>query len=64
MKQVHQWCDELLPGDMFVFNCESALPQKQFRIWERWLSKKESGYTWVSNPELLSFYFYKHVNLE
>jgi hypothetical protein len=43
MKQVHQWCDELLPGDMFVFNCESALPQKQFRVWERWLSKKESG---------------------
>jgi hypothetical protein len=64
MEQVHIWCDELVKGDMFVFNCESAEPQKQFRVWGKWLSKKERGYTWVSNKELLSFYFYKHVNLE
>ena len=64
MDQVHIWCDELVNGDMFVFNCESADPQKQFRVWGRWLNKKERGYTWVENKELLSFYFYKHVNLE
>jgi hypothetical protein len=51
-------------GDMFVFNCESAEPQKQFQVWGKWLSRKEKGYTWVSNPELLSFYFYKHRDLE
>ena len=64
MEQVHAWCDELNNGDMFVFNCESAEPQKQFRVWGKWLSRKEHGYTWVPNKELLSFYFYKHVNLE
>ena len=64
MKQVHAWCDELNNGDMFVFNCESAEPQKQFRVWGKWLSKKEHAYTWIPNEELLSFYFYKHVNLE
>lgn len=64
MKQVHAWCDELANGDMFVFNCESAAPQKQFDVWGRWLNRKEKGYTWVANKELLSFYFYKHVNLE
>jgi hypothetical protein len=51
-------------GDMFVFNCESAEPQKQFQVWGKWLSRKEKGYTWVSNKELLSFYFYKHGDLE
>ena len=64
MEQVHAWCDELTNGDMFVFNCESAEPQKQFRVWGKWLSRKEHGYTWVPNKELLSFYFYKCVNLE
>ena len=64
MEQVHAWCDELNNGDMFVFNCESAEPQKQFRVWGKWLSRKEHGYKWVPNKELLSFYFYKHVNLE
>lgn len=64
MAQVHKWCDELPVGDMFVFNCESAEPQKQFQVWGKWLSRKEKGYTWVSNKELLSFYFYKHRDLE
>ena len=64
MEQVHAWCDELNNGDMFVFNCESAEPQKQFRVWGKWLSRKEHGYKWVPNKELLSFYFYKCVNLE
>ena len=64
MEQVHAWCDELTNGDMFVFNCESAEPQKQFRVWGKWLSRKEHGYKWVPNKELLSFYFYKCVNLE
>lgn len=64
MKQVHDWCDKLDNGDMFVFNCESAEPQKQFNIWGKWLNRKEKEYTWVANKELLSFYFYKHMNLE
>jgi hypothetical protein len=64
MAQVRKWCDELPVGDMFVFNCESAEPQKQFQVWGKWLSRKEKGYTWVSNEELLSFYFYKHRDLE
>lgn len=64
MAQVRKWCDELPGGDMFAFNCESAEPQKQFQVWGKWLSRKEKGYTWVSNEELLSFYFYKHRDLE
>jgi len=64
LAQVYSWCDELNTGDMIVFNCESAEPQKQFQVWGKWLSRKEKGYTWVSNKELLSFYFYKHRDLE
>lgn len=64
LDQVYRWCDELIPGDMIVFNCESAAPCRQFKIWGKWLKRKEQQYPWVSNPELLCFYFYKHVNLE
>jgi hypothetical protein len=64
IQQIRQWCNELPDGDIIGFVCESALPEKQFRVWEKWLKIKESPYGWESNPELLSFYFYKHVNLE
>ena len=46
MEQVHTWCDELANGDMFVFNCESAAPQKQFDVW---LIAKESA--WLHTEE-------------
>jgi hypothetical protein len=62
--QVYLWCDEIDVGDMIMFNCESAAPQRQFRVWGNWLKRKEHQYPWVSNPELLSFYFYKHRDLE
>jgi hypothetical protein len=64
LDQVYSWCDELNTGDMIVFNCESAAPQRQFKVWGKWLKRKEHQYPWISNPELLSFYFYKHRDLE
>jgi hypothetical protein len=64
LDQVYRWCDALVPGDMIVFNCESAAPHRQFKVWGKWLKRKEQQYYWVSNPELLSFYFYRHVDLE
>ena len=64
MHQIHAWCDQLIPGDMVVFNCESAKPEKQFRAWGKWLTTKDSKCKWISNPKFLSFYFYKHMNLE
>lgn len=59
MQQVRKWCDELLPGDMLAFRCESAEPKKQFRVWGRWLLNKEKNYKWVPDESFLSFYFHK-----
>ncbi|MCJ7714393.1 hypothetical protein MUO66_08055 [Candidatus Bathyarchaeota archaeon] len=64
LNQVYRWCDALIPGDMIVLHCESAEPYRQFKAWGKWFKRKEQQYPWVSNPEFLSFYFYKHVNLE
>lgn len=61
---VRQWCDDLAPGDLIAFRCESANPDKQYYVWGRWLLKKESKYKWVSNPELKCFTFYKKTYVE
>lgn len=41
VRQVRIWADELKPGDMLVINCDSALPEKQFRVWKKWFEKHE-----------------------
>jgi hypothetical protein len=64
LDQVYKWCDELRPGDMIVLNCESVASHRQFKVWGKWFKRKEQQYRWVPNEEFLSFYFYKHVNLE
>lgn len=59
MQQVRKWCDELEPGEMLAFKCESAEPEKQFRVWGKWLLNKEKHHKWIPDESFLSFYFYK-----
>jgi hypothetical protein len=61
---LRQWCDELEPGDMIAFRCESAYPDKQYRVWGKWLERKDSKYQWVGNPELKCYTFYKQRYVE
>lgn len=64
VKTLRQWCDELLPGDMIALKCESALADKQYKIYSKWADKKESVYEWKKNNELKCFTFYKKINVE
>jgi hypothetical protein len=64
MPFVRQWCDELAPGDMIAVRCESALPDKQYAVWGKWFSRKETKHGWKANPELKCFTFYKQRNVE
>jgi hypothetical protein len=61
---LRQWCEELDPGDMIAFRCESADPDKQYRVWGKWLERKDSKYEWMGNPELKCYTFYKQRYVE
>lgn len=58
IRQVRQWIEELPKGESISMRCESAVPEKQFRIWSKWFKKHESS-TWEISTQHKSFFFYK-----
>jgi len=58
IRQVRQWVEELPKGESISMRCESAVPEKQFRIWSKWFKKHESS-TWEISTQHKSFFFYK-----
>jgi len=58
IRQVRQWVKDLPPGDSICMRCESALPDKQFRVWKKWFTKHEDV-KWEISEEHKSFFFYK-----
>jgi len=63
IRQVRQWVDELPAGDMIALRCESALPDKQFRVWKKWFAKHED-IRWEIKEEFKAFWFYKSSPIE
>ncbi len=61
--QVRKWVEELPEGDMLTLRCESAEPEKQFRVWKKWFSKYEDS-RWEIKEEFKSFWFYKRTSVE
>lgn len=58
IRQVRQWIEELPEGDSICMRCESAVPNKQFRVWKKWFTKHEDV-RWEISEEHKSFFFYK-----
>jgi len=58
IQQVRQWMEELPPGDSITLRCESAKPDKQFRVWKKWFQRWEDA-GWDINEEFKSFFYYK-----
>lgn len=56
--KLRDWVQELMPGDSITLRCESANPDKQFRVWKKWFERKESA-EWDINEEFKSFFYYK-----
>jgi len=56
--QLRSWVNNLLPGDSLIMRCESANPDKQFRVWRKWFQRKEAA-EWDINDEFKSFFYYK-----
>ena len=56
--KLRDWVQELLPGDSIALRCESAKPDKQFRVWKKWFQRKEVA-GWDINEEFKSFFYYK-----
>lgn len=58
IRQVRQWVEELPKGESISMRCESAVPEKQFRIWSKWFKNHESS-AWEISTQHKSFFFYK-----
>ena len=54
----------LIPqGDSVFFICESAKPDKQFRVWKKWFLKHENN-QWEFDEKNKGFFFYRSKDLE
>ena len=58
IQQVRRWVQELPPGNSITLRCESAKPDKQFRVWKKWFQRWEDK-KWDINEEFKSFFYYK-----
>lgn len=63
IRQLRQWITEIPGGDSICMRCESALPDKQFRVWKRWFKTHEDP-RWLISDEHKSFFFYKPKVIE
>jgi hypothetical protein len=63
IRQVRKWVEELPAGDMIALRCESALPDKQFRVWKKWFTKHED-LRWEVKEEFKAFWLYKSSPIE
>jgi len=63
IRQVRKWMKEIPEGDSICMRCESALPEKQFRVWSKWF-KKHEDLTWEISREHKSFFFYRSPSIE
>ena len=63
IQQVRRWVQELPPGDSITLRCESAKPDKLFRVWKKWFQRWEDK-RWDINEEFKSFFYYKKTLIE
>jgi len=64
IRALHQWIDYIPPGDSVVFRCEAAMPDKQFRVWKKWILRHNYYLQPDIDEELKSFFFYKPRGIE
>jgi hypothetical protein len=64
IRALHEWLDYIPPGDSVVFRCEAAMPDKQFRVWKKWILRHNYYLKPDIDEELKSFFFYKPREIE
>ena len=64
VRQLCTWLDVIPEGDMIVFICESAEPERQMRVWKKWILRHNADLLPSIDEETKSFYIYKPMSLE
>lgn len=64
VRHLQLWLNSIPEGDMLVFRCESAKPEKQMKVWNKWISKHHPDIIYSVDENLKSFYFYKSHTIE
>ena len=60
MRMVRQWYQEIPAGDSIAIRCESEDPERQFRVWRKWLETRENP-GWEISETHHSFFLYKRL---
>ena len=58
MHKIREWMKEIPVGDSITLRCESALSDKQFKIYKKWFEKNEDS-NWKVNEKYKAFFFYR-----
>ena len=64
VRQLSVWLDVIPEGDMIVFICESAEPERQMKVWKKWILRHNPDLLFSIDEETKSFYIYKPMSLE
>jgi hypothetical protein len=64
LRQVYVWLTKIPPGDMIMFNCESAKAEKQMKIWMKWINRHNPDLLFDVDQNTKSFYIYKPKSIE
>lgn len=64
IRQLCTWLDVIPEGDMLVFICESAEPERQMKVWKKWILRHNPDLLPSIDEETKSFYIYKPMSLE
>jgi hypothetical protein len=59
LRQVYVWLTKIPPGDMIMFNCESAKAEKQMKAWQKWINRHNPDLLFDVDHSTKSFYIYK-----
>lgn len=61
---LHDWISFIPPGDFVLFRCESTKPEKQFKVWKKWILRHNYYLNPDIDEELKSFFFHKPRDIE
>lgn len=64
IRQVYKWFQLIPEGDMILFHCESTDPERQMRVWSKWIRRHNWDIPFDIDENTKTFYIWKPYGLE
>lgn len=60
VRHLRVWTEELEPGNVIFFHCESKEKIKQFKVYSRWFKQRENN-GWYTDSKNFLFHYFKPI---